>query len=807
MDSDDTIQQLGNNVGDKVLLESVPASCDGAPVLEEIRVEIDTSAPIESVKQAASRFGGMGFWRPNFKPQNPPDNIEATEIAELEEQAAQLEKDLVAKERETLDVLKELENTKMVVEELKAHLQKEGSEVYLDEAALGYKDDDVDAIDNNTGAGGFNVCLPSSAPGYILLELKQAKLNLTKTTDSLAAIRASVESYNRKIEKERISLEKTRQRLSSSVVKVSNLETELNQTKDKLELIKGGPGDDDLAKELQRLSAETEGFKKVGEAARAEVSRAVSEIEQAKIRIKTTEIRLVAAKKMKEAARAAEAVALAEIKAMSNSTDNPEVVTIGFDEYSSLVSRAQEAEAAQESKLADVMAQVDEANVSKDAILKKVEEATEEVKSSKRALEEALSRVENANRGKLAVEEALRKWRSERGQKRRPGSATQNTTKFKKDSSRLQIVNDDLSLANEEELLKTVPAVKPTISIGQILSRKLLLTEEFGKGGAMKNSGSIGKRKVSLAQMLGKHYAAAPGAGGGAENAKQQQQIPAAKRKKFGLARISLLAGRVPDASLPLSVSINLIRFLRMYFRVLVFVALLSINCCVTASNLETTNFIPTHSRIASALHNYDQLTLPDREAQSASELSKNDQVCVMCEQFTEQAVTYLANNKTQKEIIQMLHKSCSKIRNFKKQCITLVDYYAPLFFMEVSSIQPQDFCEKVDLCEKIVLISQQLSKNSCDLCHNVVTEAVLKLKDPDTQLEIIEVLLKACDSVQGYVKKCKRLVFEYAPVILINAEEFLETKDICSLLHACDAEALASAEAETETSSLHAAS
>ncbi|KAF2306526.1 hypothetical protein GH714_019086 [Hevea brasiliensis] len=73
-----------------------------------LRAEIDTSAPFESVKEAHEE--------------------EEVDISKLEEQAALLEKDLIVKERKTLDVLKELETTKLMVEELKLKLQKQASD-------------------------------------------------------------------------------------------------------------------------------------------------------------------------------------------------------------------------------------------------------------------------------------------------------------------------------------------------------------------------------------------------------------------------------------------------------------------------------------------------------------------------------------------------------------------------------------------------------------------------------------------------------------------------------------------------------
>ncbi|MCI15820.1 WEB family protein, partial [Trifolium medium] len=53
------------------------------------------------------------------------NNFEDFDIKKVEEQAAELEKDLIVKELETLDVLEELGATKRIVEDLKQQLQKE----------------------------------------------------------------------------------------------------------------------------------------------------------------------------------------------------------------------------------------------------------------------------------------------------------------------------------------------------------------------------------------------------------------------------------------------------------------------------------------------------------------------------------------------------------------------------------------------------------------------------------------------------------------------------------------------------------
>jgi saposin len=184
----------------------------------------------------------------------------------------------------------------------------------------------------------------------------------------------------------------------------------------------------------------------------------------------------------------------------------------------------------------------------------------------------------------------------------------------------------------------------------------------------------------------------------------------------------------------------------------------------------------------------------PTKMDNMPAERKKSSQWCKTCEKVATDALSYLEKNQTETEIIAFLHQDCAKLDNFEEECVVLVDYYSPLLFSEIEKISPEKFCEKIHFCisEEVSVAThihkkiEQFNEDTCSMCEEVVEQIAAKLKDPDTQFEIIQILLQECKMTDNFVKQCKRLVLTYGPLFLARLEKFIETKDVCTLIHAC---------------------
>lgn len=465
-------------------LQSPNVSDNSAPISEtrkliNPRVEIDTSPPFGSVKEAVTRFGGSGSWVPRNVLRLAGQDLEEIDMDRVEKQAADLEKELIIKEQETLEVLRELESAKGVMEGLKLNLIKQTSSI-MTTLDLNPDAGTTTPIDQSTAA--LTLCPVPLPPGVILTELKEAKSNLNKTTNDLAMIRTSVESLNRKLRTHKSNLvekEGETKRVIAESVDVSN--------------------------GFRKSTFEAQQFRKMEEAAQYEVIKATSEIEQTKLSIKMVEMRLIAAKKMEEAARAMEAVARAE------NEDKPLTrngITLSYEEYSVLAQKAQ---------------QMFNRNEGNDILYRR------------KKLEDALGpRSDAPNLGSRNENFQGRSDDTRPTRSSHSNPKTRNPYPFHGPRVFAPLIGDDSNMINKE----SKPVLRSSVSIGDILSRKLILQDNIVVRDDVESQ--TRKDDVSLSEMLREQSGLIFRDSTKTEKERRVDKQFFAQRKKFGFIHVSL---------------------------------------------------------------------------------------------------------------------------------------------------------------------------------------------------------------------------------------------------------------------------
>ncbi|KAI4974253.1 hypothetical protein ZWY2020_047533 [Hordeum vulgare] len=155
-----------------------------------------------------------------------------------------------------------------------------------------------------------------------------------------------------------------------------------------------------------------------------------------------------------------------------------------------------------------------------------------------------------------------------------------------------------------------------------------------------------------------------------------------------------------------------------------------------------------TRARRAAAAAGTESFPLASK---GAGLTSANGKLCVLCEQYSTEALVYLRQKETQTEILSVLHHTCASLGPLRQQCMTLVDYYIPAFFLEISVLKPEELCESAHLCPKGAAARSSTRGEACGLCHHVLVELLTMLKDPNTKLEIVGLLFKTCSKAKNY--------------------------------------------------------
>ncbi|CAM0871849.1 unnamed protein product [Alopecurus aequalis] len=270
-------------------------------------------------------------------------------------------------------------------------------------------------------------------------EVDEHLKSIDKVRCEICALKVAAASLQSELSKEKEALVTTRKLEAMASTTISSLKVDIKLAQQELEAVqakekKSRDRMSKLPRILQAAAQEADEAKSVATKAREMLRMNEEEMEQAKAGLSTMEFRLQAALKETEAAKESERLSLDALRALEESElamgiADPQMITLEFSEHTSLIEKSHQAEELVQEKTSWATAQVKMAKESESLVLSRLTEVHKVLEERKQALLAAQKQADSATEGKVAMEQELRTWREEHGQRRKADEALKSEAK------------------------------------------------------------------------------------------------------------------------------------------------------------------------------------------------------------------------------------------------------------------------------------------------------------------------------------------------------------------------------------------